>query len=64
MHAIAVVQQLSTAANRPVGSTGYRTMFRSLMPLPSKITYIKMDPLRSIRNGFVHGDAVMVGGMF
>ena len=26
-----------------------------IAPLPSKITYIKMDPRRSIRNGFAHG---------
>ena len=26
-----------------------------IAPLPSKITYIKMDPRRCIRNGFVHG---------
>ena len=26
-----------------------------LAPLPSKITYIKMDPRNSIRNGFAHG---------
>ena len=26
-----------------------------IAPLPSKITYIKMDPLRSIRNGFANG---------
>ena len=27
-----------------------------IAPLVTKITYIKMDPLRSIRNGFVHGN--------
>ena len=33
----------------------YNMKLTKTSPLPSKITYIKMDPLRSIRNGFVHG---------
>ena len=32
-----------------------------IAPLPSKITYIKMDPRRSIRNGFANGNAPASG---
>ena len=35
----------------PAGSYGDHSHTK-IAPLPSKLTYIKMDPLRSIRNGF------------
>ena len=31
-----------------------------IAPLVTKITYIKMDPLRSIRNGFANGNAIYI----
>ena len=33
--------------------------FLKIAPLPSKITYIKMDPLNPIRNGFANGPIVI-----
>ena len=56
--------QLSTApvgieASSVAGRGGHGSASHTkIAPLPSKITYIKMDPLRSIRNGFANGNDI------
>ena len=62
---------LCVATTRTIDSTVARAWYScygehshtKIAPLVTKITYIKMDPLRSIRNGFVHGNVPILISM-